>query len=117
MLDEWQSESRLRFKTAQSVCSAVREVLDVDAHQLHAAVDLSCSESAQLMYELLLRIVEGYRPSLRSWEGDFHQLTRLWTAHGVGNSESMDGRAFADSFGRLSDCLSLSTRFVDRQLF
>ena len=72
-------------------------MLYADAHQMHAAVDLGCNESAQLMYELLLRVLAGYRPFLRSWEGDFHQLTRVWTTHGVGNSESMDARAFVRS--------------------
>jgi hypothetical protein len=33
-------------------------MLDAHAHQMQVAVDLGCSESAQLMYKLLLRVVE-----------------------------------------------------------
>jgi hypothetical protein len=48
VLDEWQGETRLRFKTSRSVCTAVREMLYADAHQMHAAVDLGGNESAQI---------------------------------------------------------------------
>ena len=50
---------------------------------------------------------EGSRrvsPFLRSREGDFHQLTPMWTMHGVGHSQSMDATAFELSRWRDGCC-------------
>jgi hypothetical protein len=44
----------------RSVCTAVREMLYAHAHRMHAAADLCCKESAQRVYELLLRVLAGY---------------------------------------------------------
>ena len=78
VLEEWQGETRLRAKLLWAVCNAVGTVLCKDAGQVHEAVDLGCNESAQPTYKRFPRVFAGYRQFLRSWEGDFHQLTRVW---------------------------------------
>jgi hypothetical protein len=66
----------------------------VDAHQMHAAVDLSCNESGQLMYKTFPEGSRRVSPFLCSWEGDSHRLTRVWAIHGVRNSASVDASPF-----------------------
>jgi hypothetical protein len=42
----------------------------------------------------LLRVLAGHRHFSAHAKAIFHQVTRMWTTQGVGNSESMDARAF-----------------------
>ena len=42
-----------------------------DAEQMHAAADSGYQESAQLMDELLLKVLAGYREYRPAWDGDF----------------------------------------------
>jgi len=42
----------------------------------------------------LLRVLAGHRHSSAQAKAIFHQVTRMWTTQGIGNSESMDARAF-----------------------
>jgi hypothetical protein len=44
----------------RSVCTTVPEMLYAPAHRMHAAADLGCKESAQRVYELLVRVLTGY---------------------------------------------------------
>lgn len=62
VLHEWQGETPLRFKLRGLPEPPYAKCWTPDAHQTHAAVDLGCNESAQLMYKVLLRVVAGYRP-------------------------------------------------------
>jgi hypothetical protein len=87
-------------------------MLYAPAHRMHAAADLGCKESAQRVYELLVRFSQGMAIS---WEGDFNQLTRVWTAHGVGNSESMDARAFTSTYA-VSDVPRTFCEYADLSL-
>ena len=58
--DEWQGETRLRFKLCGLSAPPCARCLYVHAHRMHAAADLGCKESAQRVYELLLRVLAGY---------------------------------------------------------
>jgi hypothetical protein len=79
----------------RSVCTAVPEMLDSPAHRMRAAADLGCKESAQRVYELLVRFSQGMAIS---WEGDFSSTDTSVDTAWSRNSELMDARAFHGTY-------------------
>jgi|SRR6516225_78118 len=77
-----------------AVVSLVR--LGKDAELIHAAADSGYQESAQRVYELLLRVLAGYRDVAP--HGMVISLTDVSAGdHKAGNSESFDARAFTST--------------------
>jgi hypothetical protein len=86
-------------KTTEQLC---QWCVGNDAEQMHAAADSGYQESAQLMDELLLKVLAGYRDiaphgmviSLTDASADDHK---------AGNPKSMDARAFTHTYTAASE--------------
>ena len=86
-------------KTTEQLC---QWCVGNDAEQMHAAADSGYQESAQLMDELLLKVLAGYRDiaprgmviSLTDASADDHK---------AGNPKSMDARAFTRTYTAASE--------------
>ena len=88
-------------KTTEQLC---HWCVGNDAEQMHAAADSGYQESAQLMDELLLKVLAGYRDIAP--HGMVISLTLTDASaddHKAGNPKSMDARAFTRTYTAASE--------------
>ena len=76
--------------------------LGKDAEQIHAAADSGYQESAQRVYELLLRVLAGYRHVAPHWIG-ISLTDASADDQKAGNPKSMDARAFTRTYTAASE--------------